>query len=143
MKQPQLQTVAKTIQNLERDVRILALRKEGLSLSEIGQQVGLSKQRVSQVIIRELATMPLEQREGLRAQLHGLITDGIPGIYEDYLSGDHDAIRSMLAIVDRLARLHGLEQPAFMVIQDHRIVINPNADYREGLASVLVIDDAN
>ncbi len=143
MKKPQLQTAKSTIERTERDTRILALRKEGLSLAEIGLQLGISKSRVGQVITRELRDMPLSNRESLRQQLHNLIVEGIPGLLAGYQEGDHDCIRSMMALVDRLSRLHGLVDPTLMVIQDNRIIINPKADYREGLASVLVIDDAD
>jgi hypothetical protein len=102
------------IERAQREAEILQMRLQGWSLQAIGdaQNPPLSSVRVH-VIIRDALsrtlTEPLEQARVLEvARLNEMLT----GVYEKAAGGDLLAISSALSILQRRAKLIGLDAPA-------------------------------
>jgi len=130
----------------ERDVRIFKMRQAGMPISEIARRFGVSNSSVSNSIRRQLSKlsqeallaypevlqMELERLDSLQAALWPLTQhrkiktdDGS----EVSVEPDIKAIQTVLSIIDKRARLLGMEQTN----------VNVNMDVRDGSQNIRAV----
>lgn len=107
----------RTPEQADRLAEIVAMRRQRVSMTEIGRRLGISHQRVSQLYSQALAMFPAQQVEEHRAEELMLIDDAIAGLLS--LANDHThpriAVEAWTAIrgwAERKAKLLGLDAPA-------------------------------
>jgi len=106
----------RTVEQATRRAEVVALRRQRLSLAEIGRRMGISHQRVSQLYSQALAEIPVHQVEEHRAEELILIDDAINDLLP--IARDHarprSAVEAWNAIrgwAERKAKLLGLDAP--------------------------------
>jgi hypothetical protein len=94
--------------------KVLALRLKGLSFSKIGKEVGISKQRAHQVV-DEWLQESLEELKGKAQELRLIELARLDtlqaGLWARATRGDPRAIDTMLRVMERRARLTGIDAP--------------------------------
>jgi len=107
-------TSAATIEASERRTEFLNLRIEGKTFAEIGAALGVSPQRAHAVVTEELQKLNAERAEAAaevtRLELERL-DKLLAGVWEQATAGDGPALDRVLAIMNRRARLLGLDAP--------------------------------
>src|SRR5438874_1736904 len=91
---------------------VLKLRKEGRPYKEIAQQVGLSRVRCYQIVKRELARIAAvcrEEAEEVRDLELSRLDALQVGLWERAVGGDIKAVEAVLKLMERRARLLGLD----------------------------------
>ena len=98
----------------ERRIQALDLRKAGATYQQIGRQLGYSEQRAHQIVTSELQRLNTERSEAAtevrRLELERLDAM-LLGAWPRGKSGDPKMGQFCLAIMDRRARLLGLDAP--------------------------------
>jgi hypothetical protein len=98
----------------EKCLDALGLRKAGLSYAAIGKEIGVCRQRAYQLVVEAMDAMRAECAEEAEAvrviELERLDALWV-GNYPAAVSGDSSAINSALKIMERRARLLGLDAP--------------------------------
>jgi hypothetical protein len=109
-------TNQRTAEQAERRAQVVGLRRQRLSMAEIGKRMGISRQRAQQLYAQALAEIPAAQVEEHRAEELMLIDDAISDLLD--LARDHDRPRtaveawnSIRGWAERKARLLGLDAP--------------------------------
>jgi hypothetical protein len=105
------QTGTDRIKRQQRDAGIINLRCQGHTLDVIGQAQDppLSPQRIHQIVRRALVDAVVEEVELMRA-IEGRRLDELQAaLYERGINGDVQAVACILAIMQRRARLFGLD----------------------------------
>ncbi len=115
MVRPATRTGQKAIETEQRLARVLALRTQGWGLREIGQQEGVTAQRIHQLVVVALTRLVSEASEQMRQLELARLDDLQTGVWEMALNGDVAAIDRVLAIMVRRARLLGLDAPPVTV----------------------------
>jgi hypothetical protein len=99
------------MRKVERAAKCLAMRLQGFSLKDIGtaQDPPICPQRVHQIVSKALDDVIVENVEQLR-KMEQLRLDEVQAVfYERALNGDARALDKVLAIMQRRARLLGLD----------------------------------
>lgn len=102
----------RTIQAKETRDRILELRKQGLTYAAISKEVGVSYDTVSNTISQAmiaLSTRTLANAEDLRREDYQKLSLMLEAIWDRVLSGELGAIDRAIRILERRARLMGLD----------------------------------
>jgi hypothetical protein len=105
-------TSPKQIEADERQAKALELRKAGVSLSDIAAELGYASpsgvsEAIKAVLEKTRAEPAAEYREIMTARLDEMLAT----IWPVALSGDMDAMMTVLRIEERRARLMGLDRP--------------------------------
>jgi hypothetical protein len=99
---------------IERRQKALELRIAGARYRQIGQQLGVSHVQAFRDIeaaLDELATQQTEQAGRLRQIELERLEKATLGLWPKIRTGDDKAVRAMVAVMDRRARLLGLDAP--------------------------------
>lgn len=91
----------------ERRAEVVRLRRSRASFAEIGQALGVSRQRAHKLYVQELAKIPATQVEEHRAEELALIDDAISDLL--LLARDHRRPRSAIDAWNAIARHVELE----------------------------------
>lgn len=98
----------------ENRAKALALRKAGASLRQIGTELGVSHQAVSKMILKELADLA-EHTQDLTVEYRQLELERLDtltiGLWDRARHGDEAAVDRVLRVMERRARLLGLDAP--------------------------------
>ena len=100
--------------SLERKREALELRKEGLTLAEIGQRLGVSAVMAHKYLKAELAAIRADTREQATAErdIALLRLESIIGkSFKEAMKGDWKAASLMIKAMERQAKLLGLDAP--------------------------------
>lgn len=107
-------TSAKTFAVKDRRILCIELRKSGMTLDQIGREVGISPQAVHTHLKNGLARLDKiaekSAEELRRIELERLDTMHL-ALYAKAITGDVVAVRAMLKIGERRAALLGLDAP--------------------------------
>lgn len=99
----------------ERKVDILRMRREGHTFEEIGEKLGISRQRAGQVVVEELTKLSseIEAEARIAAVMESERLDNLTRIlYPKATKGNLQAIDRLLKVMERRARLFGLDAPS-------------------------------
>lgn len=105
---------SRDIARAERDANIVRLRKAGYSYDEIGAQVGLTKGAISKILHRYMDghySRTAEDIDSLVATEQARLDQLWRGIYPAAMSGNLGAVDRCIKIMERRARLLGLDAP--------------------------------
>lgn len=122
------------------DAAATALRFAGASYVEIADALGYSSAvEARQAVERDLASQAsIQDRESLRAEEAGRLMRMLRSVWRKATDETHPeqlpAMRTALAIVDRHARLLGLDQPT-----EHVVYTPSQREMEEWLAEVLTL----
>lgn len=110
-------TSPRRIEAAEKRTRALQLRKAGATFDQIAQQVGYENRGIAcRAVQQELAELPKEDAAELRdlemARLDSLLT----AMWPKAINGNGWAVDRVLRIMERRARLAGLDQPEQIAI---------------------------
>jgi hypothetical protein len=95
---------------------IWALYADGLTQTEIALRFDCSQQRIAQIIHEYRQTVPQQDREEIIAVMLEQCRVAVAAVMPKVRRGDSVAIRDLLRIQERIARMLGLDQmPKFMV----------------------------
>lgn len=111
MVHPSTRTGPKVIKDQERLNRVLSLRTQGWMLREIAEQEGVSTVRIHQLVRVALHQLVAEPGEELRRLEQMRLDDLQTAVWERAINGDLAALDRCLAIMERRARLMGLDAP--------------------------------
>lgn len=101
----------------QRNEEIIELRRAGESYGRIADHYGLSKARVCDIIRQACDLSNAPNINELRAAEGDRLDRLQQKVWAKALDGDIPAIRTVLAIMDRRARLFGLDAPVRVDIQ--------------------------
>lgn len=121
----------------ERRSAVLRLRKDGHSYTEIEESTGISRGQISKILTKALAEFDAEKRESANALRYlesARLDEVMLGIYPDALKGHLGAIDRTLRIMERRAKLWGLDAPSKIAPTDPS---GANEYSGGGLASLL------
>ena len=111
-------TSALHIAQAERRTQYLNLRKAGYTYERIGAQFGVSRQAVCDVVVWALKSQQAESVGDLRALENERLDDMLRAIYAQAVKGDTGAIDRILRIMERRAKLWGLDAPVQSVVDN-------------------------
>lgn len=92
----------------------MKLRMAGKTYQQIGDSIGVSRSRAHRYVMRELDELRKKGSEAAAAlrQLEDARLDELQsGLWPRALEGDVPAAHAVLRIMERRARLHGLDEP--------------------------------
>ncbi|MFA7604469.1 MAG: hypothetical protein WCY29_15830 [Novosphingobium sp.] len=115
MTRPKNATSARKALSLQRQKASLELRRLGNSYAEIGRQVGISTSRAHALVTQALIEVRDSIREDvieLRALELSRLDGMLGGLWPDARKGQVGAVDRVLKIMERRARLLGLDAPA-------------------------------
>lgn len=102
---------ARRMDTAERQRRACELRRSGATYEQIGRALGKDKNNVRKDVLNAIAAIPREAAEEV-LQLELLRLDGLwLGVWPKAKTGDVQAIRAAVAIMDRRAAYLGLDAP--------------------------------
>lgn len=96
---------------IEREQEILKLRRGGLTFDLIGQRVGLTTAGAHDAYQRALTRILAEDVEAIRRLETERLDLAQSAIWGKVLQGDNPSIANLLRIMERRAKLLGLDQP--------------------------------
>jgi transcriptional regulator with XRE-family HTH domain len=103
------------VRKAERTKRLLELRKEGLSYAKIAEKEGISRRRVRELVSEAFEGL-LDAKNEVAADALKRVLKGLDelreAVWDEAMEGDVKAVGAALAILDREARLLGLDAPA-------------------------------
>lgn len=98
----------------DRDLRILELRRSGVSYSKISEEVGITAASAYRIVKQYLERVAAECTEEAK-ELIALESERLDTLYKalepSIAAGNPKAIVAGIKIMERRARLHGLDQP--------------------------------
>lgn len=105
-------TGAVAIGSAERVGAALALRKQGYDYATIGEALDppVSRQAAHKMVASALQALVTDSAEELRSLMAGRLEDLLVGLWPFALKGDGEAIGNVLRILDRQAKLFGLDK---------------------------------
>lgn len=106
------------IAQAERRAQYLNLRKAGYTYERIGAQYGVTRQAVYDVVTRVLKSQQAEAVADLRTLENERLDDMLRAIYAQAVKGDTGAIDRILRIMERRAKLWGLDAPVQSVVDN-------------------------
>jgi hypothetical protein len=122
------------IRRAELEIKALQLRKAGASLRAIGDQLGISRQTACDYVNAALAELAAEMRaeaQELRALEAARLDDLQVAVWQKARAGDLEAVKTALRILERRARLLGLDlQPGALLPGDMEIILRWHDDNR-------------
>ena len=93
----------------QRRAEALAMRAAGHTFDVIGERLGVTRQAAQQLVARAVAALPVESLDAVR-QLESERLDGLlAAVWPSAESGDVRAVDRVLRIMERRARLLGLD----------------------------------
>lgn len=102
---------ARRMDTAERQRKACELRRSGATYEQIGRALGKDKNNVRKDVLNAIAAIPREAAEEV-LQLELLRLDGLwLGVWPKAKTGDVQAIRAAVAIMDRRAAYLGLDAP--------------------------------
>jgi hypothetical protein len=108
------QTQSTTLRGLPRRLQAVQLRLAGLSYEDIGQELGVTRQRAWTLVQKEMRRLGHERAEAA-ATLQRIELEGLDALHRTYwpaaIAGDLDAAAFVLRLMQRRARLLGLDAP--------------------------------
>lgn len=119
----------------ERRARALQLRKEGANFDQIAEELGMSRSAAHKTVqraIAELATLAETEVAELRALESARLDELHQAVWPQAVAGDLPALDRVIRIMERRARLLGLDAPAKVAST------NPEGT-EEGTAAVIVV----
>lgn len=114
-------TAAEYVTAAERAAAVIRFRKAGLTYDEIGEQVGLTKGRISKILKQHLEAVRTKTEEDTEeyVRLENARLDQLwKGIYPQAIRGSLGAIDRAIKIMDRRAKLLGLDAPSKTALTD-------------------------
>jgi len=97
--------------------KTLKLRSQGLTYREIGTALGIDASTAQRRVKKALAEIPMESVDELR-RLEGERLDALlNALWPKAMEGNAQAVRGVLAICDRRAKLCGLDQPHQITVE--------------------------
>jgi Sigma-70, region 4 len=102
-------TTAQVIQARERERHALELRKGGATLAQVGEALGVSKARASQLLERALGRLPRESGEEVRRLEVERLDALLMAMWPQAMKGSGWAVGRCLEVMERRARLLGLD----------------------------------
>jgi hypothetical protein len=108
------QASAKRIEAAQRRIRALDLRLEGKTFRQIGEAMGVSEQRAWRLVtfeLRRLNAKRAEQATELTRLQSERIDALLAALWPKALAGESAAVARVLDLLERQARLFGLDQP--------------------------------
>ncbi len=119
------------IAQAERRTQYVNLRKAGYTYERIGAQFGVTRQAVCNSVQKALQQQQAEAVGDLRTLENERLDDMLRAIYATAVKGDTGAIDRILRIMERRAKLLGLDAPAQSVVDNNgttRIIIEYASD---------------
>lgn len=107
-----MKSQTRAVQAHDKHMQALELRKAGLTITEIAARVGLSRTQVHRVIDRLLKDTKAEAAEEIRTLELARLDTAQVAIWAQVRQGNHGAIDRLLRIMERRAKLLGLDAPA-------------------------------
>lgn len=129
-------TSAKSIPAAERREQALLLRKAGYQYEAIGAKLGISKQAAHQLIQRTLRATLREPAADLRTLEVERLDDLLRALYPQARKGNHGAIDRVLRIMERRAKLLGLDAPVRSEVETNA-TISATVFSHEGVAAAI------
>lgn len=123
----------------ERSLRIWKLRVAGMSMPAIAEKEGISVTLVAKDIARVLAQVQRDTREEAeeyRRVMIEVLQNLQLALYPSSMRGDLAATDRLLRVLDRLARLHGLEVPTEQTI----VAVETRPDYVIDITPPTILD---
>jgi hypothetical protein len=112
------------IKAAQRRAEALELRLAGCTYQAIGERLGCSYQRVQTIIKRELERLTAQRTEAAQA----LVTQECErldrlqlGLWGKAVKGDIDAVNTLLRLMNRRAKLLGLDTPTTLGVNVSRV----------------------
>lgn len=96
---------------IDREQEVVKLRRGGLTWDMIGQRVGLTASGAYNAYERSLKRVVVEDVEAIRKLETERLDIAQSAIWGNVLLGDNASITSLLRIMERRAKLLGLDQP--------------------------------
>ena len=96
---------------IERQLRALTLRNAGATYRQIAEKTGVSTATARKDVSSALRDVVSETAEDLIARQRAILLDLTRANYAAAASGDIDAARLLIAVMEREARLFGLDAP--------------------------------
>jgi hypothetical protein len=131
--------------DIEKQGQVLALRKAGLTFERIAQQLGYADRSGAyvayQAAMKRLVLIPAaEERDLMAVRLDDLLA----GSYAKAIQGDPKAVLSCLRILDRRARLLGLDAPTkvSMTVSDPMVAEIERLALELGVVEAATVDPA-
>ena len=106
------QTATTAIQRAERRTQAVHLRREGLTLREVADRLGVSVYTAWNDIQTAVRDIPKEEADLLRQQEADRLDNLQRAVWDDAIAGDLHAVDRVLKIIERRCRLLGLDAPA-------------------------------
>ncbi len=98
----------------EKRIAVLRLRRDGLSYTEIGERLGIHRSRAHQIVTEEMGVLSKELAE-TREELRQLELERLDRMHQAVWAsaeqGNHEAIDTVLKLMNRRAKLRGLDAP--------------------------------
>lgn len=95
----------------QRRKQSLTLRLSGMTYAEIAENLGVSNYTAWQDVNQALADIPKSEADQLREEEVGRLDRMQRAVWDAALAGDLQAMQTVLKIVDRRAKLLGLDAP--------------------------------
>lgn len=95
----------------ERATEAIKLRRLGLTYEEIGERLGISKAQAWKSCARFLATVPIEDVEAVRTIELDRLDLVVKVLMPKVVAGDLQAIDRLLRVMERRAKMQGLDAP--------------------------------
>lgn len=99
---------------LQRQQAALEFRRAGLGYVEIGNQLGIGKSQAHRLVteaLKEAAAQVVEDADVLRAEEVSRLDGMLRGLWQDARKGNVGAVDRVLKIMERRAKLLGLDAP--------------------------------
>lgn len=108
------------VESVDRTVRALEYRQAGATYATIGKALGISESAAFEAVKRGLARLKKdcdERADELRSMEGQRLDRMFAAVWPQVLAGNHGAVDKALKIMDRRAKLYGLDAPtAFIAI---------------------------
>lgn len=107
-------TGSRAVQRAERQAKCVQLRKAGFTYQEISSQVGITRSAAYKLVAAAMAehkTTSAQETQELRALEAARLDHATRSIWTQVLNGNHGAIDRLLRIMERRAKLLGLDMP--------------------------------
>lgn len=97
---------------LDRETQVIALRREGLTFDQIAQRVGYAdKQGAYAAYTRAVNRITAEDVHAIRMVEAERLDIATQSIWQNVLAGEIPAVNALLKIMDRRAKMFGLDMP--------------------------------
>jgi len=101
----------RSMQHAERVLQACELRRAGASYEEIGRALGIAKQNAHRMVTKALASALREQADQIRVIEEERLDKIQRAAWGAAMRGDHVAINTVLRVMERRAKMLGLDAP--------------------------------